>query len=58
LPKMSKAEAKRKCMEANNKLSKIWTAQFNQGNLLTRSMKHKLEDAMDKILTIQEHLTK
>ena len=55
---MSKAEAKRKCMEANNKLSKIWTAQFKQGNLLTRSMKHKLEDAMDKILTIQEQLAK
>jgi len=55
---MSKNEARRKCLEANNKLSKIWTAQFHQGNLLTRSMKNKLEAAMDKILQVQEQLTK
>lgn len=58
MPKMSKAEAKRKCIQSNDKLSKIWTAHFHQGNLLTRSMKNKLEDAMDKILQIQEHLSK
>jgi hypothetical protein len=58
MPKMSKAEAKRKCMQANSKLSMIWTAQFKQGNLLSRSCKHKLEDAMDKILQVQEKLGK
>jgi len=55
---MTKAEAKRKCIQSNDKLSKIWTAHFHQGNLLTRSIKNKLEDAMDKILQIQEHLAK
>lgn len=55
---MSKAEAKRKCIQANVKLSKIWNAQFLYGTLLSRSMKHKLEDAMDKILQVQNHLEK
>jgi len=56
MAKMSRTEAKRKCIQANDKLSKIWTANFHQGNLLTRAQKNKLEDAMDKILTITEQL--
>lgn len=59
MPKMSKAEARRKCAQANAKLSAIWTANFNsKGKLLTRAQKHKIEDAMDKILTVEEALGK
>tara|TARA_R110002020_G_scaffold461600_1_gene680579 strand:- start:29 stop:196 length:168 start_codon:yes stop_codon:yes gene_type:complete len=55
---MTKAEAKRKLAEASGKLTKVWSAQYTQGNLLSRAQMKKLNDAMDKILTIFEGLNK
>ncbi len=55
---MTKAEAKRKLAEANGKLTKIWGAQYHQGNLLSKAQMKKLNDAMDKILTIFEGMNK
>lgn len=58
MAKMTKAEAKRKLAEANGKLTKIWGAQYHQGNLLSKAQMKKLNDAMDKILTIFEGMNK
>ena len=58
MAKMTKAEAKRKIAEANGKLTKVWGAQYHQGNLLSRPQLKKLQDAMDKLLAVFDSLNK
>jgi aminopeptidase-like protein len=55
---MTKAQAKRRLVEANDKIAKVWLANYsdNKNSLLTTQQQKKLQSAMHDVMLVIERM--
>ncbi len=58
MPKMTKAQAKKRLVEANDKIAKVWLANYsdNKNSLLTTPQQKKLQRAMHEVMLVIERM--